>query len=116
MQVHMLKAKIHMARVTECILEYNGSLGIDKDLMDAAGIRPYEKILISNMENGERLETYAIESPAGSGTICLNGAAAHKGNLGDRIIIFTFCTMDEAEADRHTPTVIIPDENNRVRD
>ena len=114
MLIHMLKSKIHMAHVTQCLVEYNGSLGIDRDLMDAAGIRPYEKILVSNVRNGERLETYAIEAPAGSGEICLNGAAAHKGEVGDRIIIFTFCTLTEDEADAHKPVIVIPDAENRL--
>lgn len=116
MLVHMLKSKIHMARVTECELEYEGSLGIDKLLMDRAGILPYEKILISNVANGERLETYAIESPAGSGTICLNGAAAHKGRVGDRIIIFAFCVLDPEAAAVHKPTIVLPDAQNRLPD
>lgn len=113
MQIIMLKAKLHHARVTESALEYAGSLTIDRDIMDAAGILPYEKVLCANLRNGERFETYAIEGGRGSRTICLNGATAHKGIVGDRLIIFTFGLMPPEEAADHKPTVLVFDSENR---
>jgi len=110
----MLKSKIHQAVVTEAELEYEGSLTIDKALMDKAGILPHEKILVANLENGERFETYAISAPAGSGTICLNGATAHKGKVGDRVIVFTFCLLPKEEAARHLPVVVKPGKGNSL--
>ena len=113
MQVTLLKSKLHHARVTESALEYQGSLTIDADLMAAVGILPHEKILIANMANGERFETYAIEAEAGSGTICLNGATAHKGSVGDRLIIFSFASMTPEEATTHKPSILVLDAANR---
>jgi aspartate 1-decarboxylase len=109
----MLKSKLHHARVTQAELEYNGSLTIDRDLMDSVRLRPFEKILIANMANGERFETYAIPGPRGSGTICLNGATAHKGAVGDRLIIFSFAQMTEEEVASHKPLITVLDSNNR---
>ncbi len=114
MQLHLLKSKIHQARVTECVLDYEGSLGIDEELMDAVGLRPYERILVVNANNGARLETYAIVSPAGSRTICLNGAAARLGELGDKLTIMNFAVVDESGADRHQPQIIVLDEKNDI--
>jgi len=114
MNVTMLKAKLHMARVTQADLDYEGSLAIDQDLLDAVGILPYEKIMVANVENGERLETYAISAERGSRTICLNGAAAHKGKCGDRIIVFAFASMSEDEARNHHPRVLILDAENQT--
>jgi aspartate 1-decarboxylase len=108
-----LKAKLHRATVTGAQLDYQGSLTIDRALMDAVDIAPHEKILVANMENGERFETYAIPAAPGSGTIILNGATAHKGSVGDRVIVFTFCLLTEAEAARHQPRVLVLDERNR---
>lgn len=113
MQVTMLKAKLHHARVTECALEYQGSMTIDPDLLDAVGILPYEKILCANLRNGERFETYVIEAERGSRTVCLNGATAHKGAVGDRLIVFTFGLMSEEEAAAYKPRLLVLDENNR---
>lgn len=113
MLITMLKSKLHHARVTECELEYNGSLTIDRDLMDGVHLRPYEKILIANMANGERFETYAIPGPRGSGMICLNGATAHKGAVGDRLIIFAFAQLSEDEVASHKPRVTVLDAFNR---
>lgn len=113
MLLTMLKSKLHHARVTQSELEYSGSLTIDRDLMDGVRLRPYEKILVANMANGERFETYAIQAPRGSGTICLNGATAHKGAIGDRLIIFAFAQLTEEEADTHKPLVTVLDERNR---
>ncbi len=109
----MLKSKLHMARVTQAELEYEGSLTIDVDLMDAVKLLPYEKILVANLTNGNRFETYAIAGKPGSGTICLNGATALLGAVGDRVIIFSFCVVPTEEAKRHHPLVLILDENNK---
>ena len=109
----LLKAKIHQARVTASKLEYEGSLTIDVGLMDAVKIVPYEKILVANIDNGNRFETYAIAGQRGSGTICLNGATARLGSAGDRITIFTFCLVPTAECAGHRPLIIRLDENNR---
>ncbi len=115
MYVTLLKAKLHMARVTESVLEYEGSLSIDRDLMDAVRILPYEKILVADLENGNRFETYAIPGKPGSGEIGLNGATTHLGKVGDRLIIFTFARMTEDEARTHRPRVLILDENNKPK-
>ena len=113
MELEMLKAKLHHARVTHVALEYEGSITIDKALMDAVGIRPYEKVLVANLENGERFETYTLAAESGSGTICLNGATAHKGREGDRLIIFAFCRLSQEEAERHVPAILRLDAANR---
>lgn len=110
----MLTGKIHKARVTACELEYEGSLGIDRELLTASGILPYEKILVTNRRNGERIETYAIPAPAGSREICLNGPAARKGRPGDVIVIMAFSLMEAAEAAEVSPTVIVLDEKNNI--
>jgi aspartate 1-decarboxylase len=110
--ITLLKAKLHHARVTECALEYNGSMTVDRALMDSVGILPHEKILVANLANGERFETYIIPAPAGSRTICLNGATAHKGSEGDRLIIFTFCNLTPEEAATHEPAVLVLDADN----
>ncbi len=110
----MLKAKLHMVRVTQAELDYEGSLGIDRDFMDAVGIRPFEKILVANRENGARFETYAIEAPRGSKTICLNGATAHLGKRGDRVIIFAFCHLLEEEIASHVPRIAIFNGANEI--
>ncbi|HVN64543.1 MAG TPA: aspartate 1-decarboxylase, partial [Candidatus Binataceae bacterium] len=101
--------------LTGANVEYEGSIAIDSDLLDAAGIIEYEKVHVWNASNGERLETYAIAATAGSGEVCLNGAAARKGNRGDIVIIAAFGDMDESEARRHEPTVVFVDENNRIK-
>jgi aspartate 1-decarboxylase len=108
-----LRSKLHKATVTAVELEYQGSLTIARDLMDAVDIAPFEKVMVANLENGERFETYAIPGDAGSGTIVLNGATEHKGSVGDRVIIFTFCELDEAEAAEHQPRVLVLDESNK---
>ena len=113
MFVFLLKSKLHVARVTDANIDYEGSLTIDMDLMDAVKILPYEKVLVSNMANGERFETYAIPGERGSGTICLNGATAHKGKPGDRVTIFTFCSIAAEDAAHHRPLILRLDEKNR---
>ncbi len=111
-----LKAKIHRATITRANLDYSGSLTIDEDIMDIAGIKEYEKIQVYNVNNGERLETYAIKGARGSRVFELNGAAARKGMVGDKIIITTFCILNEKEMSTHKPVVVIMDENNGVKE
>lgn len=113
MTITLLKAKLHRIRVTEAKLDYTGSLTIDEDLMDAVGILNYEKLLVANVDNGERFETYAIRGPRGSGVCCLNGAAAHKGKVGDKLIVMTWAQLSEDEARLFTPKIAVLDENNR---
>ena len=114
MKLSMLKSKIHKARITQADLHYEGSLGIDLDLLDKVGIRPYEKILVVNVNNGERLETYAIASPRGSKEFLLNGAAARKGDVGDTIIIMSFAELTPEEAEKWLPKVIVLGEKNDI--
>jgi len=114
MNVTMLKSKIHKARITQADLHYEGSLGIDLDLMDEVGISPWEKILVVNVNNGERLETYAIPAPRGSKMFLLNGAAARKGDIDDTIIIMSFGEMSSEEASTFLPNIIVLDEKNNI--
>ena len=116
MQITLLKSKLHHARVTHAEIEYEGSCAIDTTLLEAANIREYEQIQIYNLENGERFTTYAIQAEAGSGVISVNGAAAHKANPGDRIIICTYAVLSQQEAAAFKPTLIYLDEQNRIRD
>jgi len=113
MLVTLLKSKLHLARVTDVNRDYEGSLMIDEDLMDLVRILPYEKILVANLENGKRLETYAIPGKRGSGIIGLNGAAVYMGSVGDRIIVFAFCQIPLEQASTHRPLVAILDEKNK---
>jgi aspartate 1-decarboxylase len=110
----MLRAKLHRATVTQCDLHYEGSCGIDEDLLDAADIREFEKIELYNVNNGERFSTYAIRGKRGSGEISLNGAAARKAHLGDLLIICTFAPMEDSEIATYLPKVVFLDENNRI--
>ena len=110
----LLKAKLHHIRVTQAEKEYEGSLTLDEDLMDAVDIKNYEKILVANLDNGERFETYAIAGERGSGVCCLNGAAEYKGKIGDRLIIMIWCNLDEEEAKTHKPKIVRLDENNKI--
>ena len=110
----MLSGKIHTARLTGCELDYEGSLEIDPELLAEAGILPYEKILVVNRNNGERLETYAIPGEPGARRFCLNGPAAHKGKAGDVVTIMAFSLCTEEEARAIVPRVIVLDENNRI--
>ncbi len=109
MLIEMMKSKIHRVTVTEANLNYVGSITIDADLLDAADILPGQRVYIVNNNNGERLDTYVIEGERGSGTICLNGAAARKAQPGDIIIIMTYAQMTPEEARAHKPRVIFPD-------
>ncbi len=114
MTLTMLKSKIHRATVTEAELNYVGSITIDARLMEEAGILEYEKVQVVNVNNGQRLETYVIEGEAGSGIICLNGAAARCAAKGDKVIIMAYADMTEEEAKVFSPTVLFVDENNRI--
>lgn len=105
MEIEVLKAKLHRIRVTEACLDYEGSLTLDPDDMEAVGILPYEKILCADVENGNRFETYAIAGERGSGVCCLNGAAARLGKVGDRLIVMAFARMSEDEAANWQPKV-----------
>ncbi|HEX9618886.1 MAG TPA: aspartate 1-decarboxylase [Polyangiaceae bacterium] len=113
MKLQMFKSKIHRATVTHADLAYEGSVTIDTDLMRAANILPYEAVHVWNITRGSRLVTYALEGPAGSGAVCVNGAAAHLNEPGDQVIIATFADFEPAEAARHRPTVVRVDTQNR---
>jgi aspartate 1-decarboxylase len=110
----MFKSKIHRATVTGTELEYEGSLAIDRDLMDAADILPGEQVQVLNLNSGSRIITYAIEAEAGSGSIMLNGPAARLGVPGDRVIILTYCAVSEEEARTWQPKVVLMGERNRI--
>jgi aspartate 1-decarboxylase len=109
----MMKGKIHRATITEANLDYIGSLTVDEDLLERADILPYEQVHVVNINNGERLVTYAIKGARGSGVICLNGAAAHKGQAGDLVIIIAYGEYSQEEARALEPSVVFVDENNR---
>ncbi|MGA1977539.1 MAG: aspartate 1-decarboxylase [Bacteroidales bacterium] len=109
MLIEVLKSKIHRVTVTDANLNYIGSISIDEDLMDAANILENEKVQVLNLNNGERLETYVIKGKRGSGSVCLNGAAARKAVVGDIILIMSFASMDFEEAKSFRPVVIFPD-------
>jgi aspartate 1-decarboxylase len=113
MQVTLLKSKLHRAMVTSVSPDYSGSLSIDRSLMEAAGFLNHEKILVGNITNGERFETYCIPAPAGSGEIALNGAAAHKGKPGDLLVILTFISLEPEEAAAWDPRLIIIEAANK---
>ncbi|OIP89430.1 MAG: aspartate 1-decarboxylase [Syntrophobacteraceae bacterium CG2_30_61_12] len=115
MQRVMLKSKIHRARVTDADLDYEGSLTIDRTLLELADILPYEQVKVYNVSTGARFDTYAIAGPAGAGDFCLNGAAARLGARGDTIIIATYAQMEDAEAARYQPRVVLLDGHNRPR-
>jgi aspartate 1-decarboxylase len=113
MTIELLKSKIHCATVTEANLNYMGSITIDRDLMDAVGIVPGERVYIVDNNNGERFDTYTIEGERGSGCICLNGAAARKAQVGDTVIIMAYARMTPEEAETFQAKVIFP-ENNKI--
>ncbi len=116
MTLTMLKSKIHRAVVTQADLNYVGSITIDKDLMTAADILEYEQVQIVDVNNASRFETYVIEGEAGSGIVCLNGAAARLVQTGDNIIIMSYCQVEKQKAKSIKPTVVFVDEKNRVAD
>jgi aspartate 1-decarboxylase len=111
----LLKSKIHRATVTDANLNYEGSLSIDPSLMRQADIVPYEQVDVVNINNGQRFSTYAIEGREGSGEICLNGAAARLGSIGDLIIIITYISLSPEEVKHHRPVAILVDEHNNVK-
>src|ERR1041384_3649610 len=113
MRLNVFKSKIHRATVTHADLEYEGSVTIDADLLDAANILPHEAVHIWNVPRGTRLVTYALEGPAGSGAVCVNGAAAHLNKPGDLVILATFAEMERAEAQSYRPVVVRVDAHNR---
>jgi aspartate 1-decarboxylase len=110
----MFKSKIHRATVTQADLDYEGSLTLDRNLLEAADILPYEQVHVWNVTRGTRLQTYAITGEAGSGVVCINGAAAHLVSPGDLVIIATFSDLDDAEARKHRPKVVLVDAQNRI--
>ncbi|MGG7179176.1 aspartate 1-decarboxylase [Clostridium paraputrificum] len=114
MRVTMLKGKIHRVKVVQAELDYVGSITVDMDLLDAAGILEYEKVQIVDIDNGNRFETYTIAGERGSGLICLNGAAARCVQVGDKIIIMAYCEIDNEEAKEHKPYVVFVDEENKI--
>ncbi len=114
MQIEVFKSKIHRVKITQAELHYVGSITIDEDLMDAANMIAGEKVQIVNVNNGERIETYVIKGARGSGTICLNGPAARRAQLGDVVIIISYGIMDFEEAKTFEPTVVFPDQNNKL--
>ena len=116
MKITMLKSKIHRATVTEAKLNYVGSITIDSDLLKESGMFAYEKVQIVNNNNGARIETYTIEGEAGSGVICLNGAAARHFQKEDKIIIMAYCDMNSADAPNHKPTVVFVNDDNSVKE
>lgn len=115
MQRIMLKSKIHRARITEANLYYEGSLTIDEHLMEESNILSYEKVAVVNVNNGERFETYVIPGQRGSKVICLNGAAARKGAVGDEVIIISYSNVNEDELADYKPLMILVDENNNIK-
>ena len=114
MQIEILKSKIHRATVTEANIHYVGSITIDETLMEAANLIEFEKVHVLNINNGERIETYVIQGKKGSGMICLNGAAARKFVPGDLVIIASYAMMDFEEAKKFKPSLVFPDQNNRL--
>ncbi|AFS54262.1 aspartate 1-decarboxylase [Leptospirillum ferriphilum] len=111
----MLRSKIHRATVTESDLEYEGSLTLDEKLMEASGLLPFEQVVVSNLNNGERFTTYVIPGKAGSGTVCLNGPTARKGAVGDRVIIFCYAHYNEEELKGYRPVIVKVDGKNAIR-
>ena len=114
MQIEVFKSKIHRVKVTQAELHYVGSITLDEDLMDASNIIENEKVQIVNVNNGERFETYVIKGERDTGTVCLNGPAARRVQVGDIIIIVSYGIMDFEEAKTHSPTIIFPDDHNKV--
>jgi aspartate 1-decarboxylase len=114
-QRFMLKSKIHRATLTGTELDYEGSIAIDRDLIEAADMLPGEQVQVLNLNNAARLTTYVIEGPAGSGTVLLNGPAARLGQPGDRVIILSYCAVSDEECRTLKPKVVLVDEKNRLR-
>ena len=112
----MMKSKIHQATVTEANLQYEGSVTVDSDLMKAADLLPGEKVQIVNLNNGSRIETYCVEGASGSGTICMNGAAARWAQVGDTVIVISYAWMDNKEAAAFQSKVVFVDRDNKIRE
>lgn len=110
----ILKSKIHRATVTDSRVDYEGSITVDEELMRAANILPWEKVLIANLNNGSRIESYAIPGEGGSGVVCMNGGAAKYAKKGDLVIIMTFAVLTDEEIERHQPKIIYVDSQNRI--
>ncbi|MFC1517582.1 aspartate 1-decarboxylase [Candidatus Margulisiibacteriota bacterium] len=109
------KAKIHRLTVTEANLDYEGSITIDQDLLDAAGILPYEKVQVANVSNGNRLNTYTISGTRKSGQVCINGAAAHLAKEGDIVLVISYATLNDDEFKTFKPKIVFVDEKNRIK-
>jgi aspartate 1-decarboxylase len=116
MLLKLLKCKIHRVTVTDANLNYIGSITIDQDLMDAAGLFPNEGVLIADLNNGTRHETYVIPGARGSGVICINGAAARLVNTGDLVLVMAFCYLTPEEASKHKANVVIMDDGNKIKE
>lgn len=114
MLIEVVKSKIHRATITDANLNYIGSITIDEELMEAANLIEFEKVQVVNNNNGERLETYVIRGERGTGTICLNGAAARKAQVGDIVIIVSYAQMDFEEAKQFKPSIVFPDSGNKL--
>lgn len=114
MTITMLKAKLHRLRVTQADLYYEGSITVDQELLDTAGILPYEKVQVVNVNNGSRLETYTIPGEPGDGTVCLNGPAARLAAPGDQVIVISYADLTPNEAQQHNPCVVMVEEDNTV--
>jgi aspartate 1-decarboxylase len=114
MNREMFRSKIHRATVTMAELYYEGSITIDKKLLDAAGILPHEKVQVVNLNNGSRMDTYTLEGEEGSGMVCLNGPAARLGYVGDEVIIIAYSQMTDEEAKKHKPKIVLVDKSNKV--
>ena len=115
MKRYMLKSKLHRVRLTGTELDYEGSITIDRALLEAADMQPGEQVHVLNLSNGSRIVTYVIEAPAGSGTVLLNGPAARTGQVGDQVIVLSYCELEDAEARGHSPSVVLVDEDNKPR-
>ena len=115
MLIQICKAKIHRATVTEARLDYEGSITIDSKIMHKAGIFPFEKVQVVNLNNGERFETYVIQGKSGSGTICLNGPAARLGQVGDQVIVIAYAGLEPKEAQSFKPKLVYLDSKNRIK-
>ena len=115
MKRYMLKSKLHRVRLTGTELDYEGSITIDRALLEAADMLPGEQVHVLNLSNGSRIVTYVIEAPAGSGTVLLNGPAARTGQVGDQVIVLSYCELEDAEARGHSPSVVLVDEDNKPR-
>lgn len=112
MQIQLLKSKIHRIKITQAELNYVGSITIDEDLLDAANMIENEKVQVLNINNGERLETYIIKGARGSGIVCMNGPAARLCQVGDTVIVISYCTMAFEDAKKYVPIVVLPKEGN----